>query len=81
MVTAQDLINYIEEENLELEETIDKWLLQIVFPTFTEHGGYEIPKGVPRGILVKHLTIRGFGVKTHADHQGSFVYLTTTGNK
>lgn len=77
MKTAKDLHNLLKLKQSGKNEIIDAWLEDEVFPKFTYNKqGFSIPEGVSLSEVEQLLSVRGFSVKTHCDHQGSFVYIT-----
>lgn len=77
MVTANDLRKYIKDKEESIEDKVDKWLKDVVFPRFTVDGsGFEVPEWTTRGELEKLLGKRGFSTTSHCGYQGSFVYIS-----
>ena len=78
MFTANDMYITLKLKESDKDQIIDKWLQGVVLPKRKlndYNSAYYCPEEVTLAEAQTLLEMRGFIVKTWADHQGSFIDL------
>lgn len=76
MKTAKDLNDLLKLKESDLNNEVDNWLEEEVFPNFKDnHQGFEIPSYIQPSAMESLMKTRGFDVSLNCDYQGNVIYI------
>lgn len=78
-VNAAYFNSIMKQQDEQFENEVNEWLLSSALPNFKGDGtGYDLPPFLKNNLKMFEYSLlrRGFSVKFHGDHTGTYLYLS-----